>query len=141
MMKNNLKWGNLLIVCFTVIFALVLIGCTEKGGLDNLSSDISGAVSGGKENVVNDGIELPDVEFDLSEQTENNQSNNTSQEDYSETSSVTQEDENGETSSSHDTLEKETSSSDQSGEDTSYEDTGLPSENEDGGIELPMDEW
>lgn len=140
------KMAKLIIVCLIAVFSLTLAGCSENTDIKNESSIVSLTVSGENEKTENDGIELPEEEFDSDEESGGSQNTNTKKEDDGKTSSSggsasqntsstvsdvtssTQDDESSKTESEEDNISSNT-------------DTSEPSQNEDGSIELPMDMW
>lgn len=136
------KGCKILVVCVSVFLALMLVGCTEANDLKGEASDISSTASQKDENSSVDGIELPEEEFDSSQQTTGSQNENIIQDKNNETISSAQDNSTEETTSSDDNPDKESaSSSDDSHGDTSSDDTSVPSESQDGNLELPMDKW
>lgn len=141
------RLNKLIIVCLIVVFSLMLAGCSENTDIKNESSDISSVVSGKNEKVEAEGIELPEEEFNSTEESSGSQNTGTNKEDDGKTSSS--EDSNSQNSSSapdsttSSTQDDATSSETESKEDntSSDDDTSKPIESDDGIIELPMDKW
>ncbi len=134
-----------LILCLIVVLSLIMTGCAQNGDYKDENSNSSPTASGEGE-----GIYLPDVEFDSPQQTNSDHSNNTSKSDDDKTLTSSQDSSKQENSSSSESSDEESEvssddtsddASDDTSEDTPSDDASVPSENNDGIIELPMDKW
>lgn len=141
------KFNKFIIVCLIAVLSLMLVGCSENVDTKNESSDVSSTVSGENEKTENEGIELPEEEFDFTEESGGSQSTDINKEADGKTSASG--DGNNQNSSSatdsttSSTQDDATSSETESQEDNTSSDTdpSEPIENDDGSIELPMDKW
>lgn len=141
---------NLKIIIFSLValLCLTLAGCGENPDFQNQGSDVSADTSSDSEIKRDEGIELPEDDFDTDTEQggfENNSSNNTNKEDDAKTSSSTETDNQNQSSSPQSSNKDTTSSTDDNTssdeENTSSDDSSEPSENSDGSIELPFDKW
>lgn len=121
--------------CLIVIFALAFTGCSE---IKNPDSSVSSENSISSEESA--GIELPEEEFDLSEDKNESKDTVTSKNDQSVDTSSEEDSKDGAEEDGSSTPSKDDSDTPtESGDDTSSEvDSSKP---DDGSVELPFDKW
>ena len=144
------KLNKVIIVCLIAILCLLFAGCSD-GSIKNESSEPSSSIVNGDKTADDDtGIELPEDEFDTTEQsgtsgsntnTSNNKTTQSSDSGNSQNESSLAESTDS-TSSVTESTDDNQSSADENVEDnTSSDDVSQPVQNDDGSIELPFDEW